>query len=252
STCGSFMSGGFLWSAATGMVDWYDHLVALGVAGITDNYGPIGDNGDPTRGLPKAGSPISISTDGNAVVGNVTGTQLIAGAPPWILLMSGGPGCIAPLILTNPATSTNFTACSSSVILNVAAAGTLPISYQWYKDGNPLSDGFTPSGSSIVGSNSFQLRVNAPLTPSDAGSYQATATGSCGSPVNSASATVQVDPAFPPASNDTCAGAQSITAGTNVLSPAQSPCSAYVNDPFNNASCVTGDKLDRWYVFTPT
>jgi hypothetical protein len=62
STCGSFMAGGWIWtdpSVAGGtageIVDWYDYLVTLGVPGVTADYGPIGDNGDPTRGLPKLG-----------------------------------------------------------------------------------------------------------------------------------------------------------------------------------------------------
>jgi hypothetical protein len=42
-----------------------------------------------------------------------------------------------------------------------------------------------------------------------------------------------------------------VTTGTNVLSPAQSPCAAYINDPLLIASCVPSTKTDRWFVFTP-
>ncbi|GMU81001.1 MAG: hypothetical protein AMXMBFR47_08720 [Planctomycetota bacterium] len=253
STCGSFMTAGFIRTATSGgLVDWYDYLVAQGVPGVTDYYGPIGDNGDPTRGLPKLGSPLGINANGNAVINQVLGPMLIVGAPPSLLLMSGGPGCVAPLITNQPA-STLFSACSSSVILNVFAAGTQPITYQWYKDGSPLADGATPSGSNINGAANFQLRVEPLLTPSDAGNYNAVATGVCGAPVPSNTAVVSVDPAFPPATNDVCTGALAIGEGTNVLNPAESACSAYINDPLHGASCYTGaTKTDRWYVFTPT
>lgn len=252
STCGSFMSGGFIWTQATGIVDWYDFLVAQGVAGITDYYGPIGDFGDPTRGLPKAGSPLGISTDGNAVVGAVTGNQLIPGAPPWILLMSGGPGCVPAVITSSPANPTNFSACSSQIILNAAAAGTQPITCQWFKDGGQLFDGTTGGGSTISGATSFQLRVSPPLTAFDVGAYHVEAIGGCGGAAISSNAQVQYDPAFPPAPNDTCATAAAVTVGTNVLTPAQSPCPAFVDDATDGVSCaLSGSKADRWFVFTP-
>ena len=64
---------------------------------------------------------------------------------------------------------------------------------------------------------------------------------------------MQTDPAFPIAPNDTCATAQTVVAGTNVLAPAQSPCGAYINDPVLGATCaLTATKTDRWFVFTPT
>ena len=55
STCSGFMSGGFIWDASDGITtDWYDYLVAAGTPGVTANYGPIGDEGDPSRGLPRS------------------------------------------------------------------------------------------------------------------------------------------------------------------------------------------------------
>ncbi|MBI5865455.1 MAG: hypothetical protein HZB38_13295, partial [Planctomycetes bacterium] len=92
STCGSFMTGGFIWtSASNSLVDWYDYLVAQGSTDVTAYYGPTGDGGDPTRGLPKIGSPLGITADGSAIVGSVLGPQLIAGAPPTLILPAGGP-----------------------------------------------------------------------------------------------------------------------------------------------------------------
>jgi hypothetical protein len=188
STCSSFMSGGFIWTSASGTItDWYDYMVASGATGIMEYYGPIGDDGDPNRGLPKLGFPTSLSTDGSAVVGFQGGTQRIPGAPSWIVINSGGPGCVSPLMTINPDAIINFNACSSAIILNAAAAGTLPISYQWYKDGVPLVDGPTAGGSTVEGATSFQCRINPLLTPADAGIYHATATGDCGTPATGTS-----------------------------------------------------------------
>lgn len=258
STCGSFMSGGFIWTAADGLIeDWYDYNVAAGTPGCSTGgfFGPTGDNGNPERGLPVLGYPTSISADGSAIVGFQGGTARIPGAPGWIWVANDGPACVAPTITTNPAASTNFSACTSSIILNVAASGTPPFTYQWYRDGSPIADGTQDDGSTVTGAASFQLRVNAPLSADDAGTYYAVVTGSCGSPAQTANAVVQVDPAFPAGSalNDTCATAQAVVEGTNVLGSGQSPCAAYNNDPNNSAFCLTTGtlKTDRWFSFTP-
>ncbi|HLP84854.1 MAG TPA: hypothetical protein VK157_10945, partial [Phycisphaerales bacterium] len=50
----------------------------------------------------------------------------------------------------------------------------------------------------------------------------------------------------------TCATAQTVALGTNVLGAGQSPCNAYINDEQSNGSCFTGaTKTDRWFSFTP-
>jgi hypothetical protein len=255
STCGSFMTGGFIWKDQGGEAifrDWYDYLRDLNVDGVDTGefYGPIGDNGDPTRGLPVLGFPTAISPDGTAFAGFQSGTQVIPGAPAWIVRPAGA-GCVDAFITLNPAATTNFSACSSSIILNAGAAGTAPFTYQWYKDGQPLADGPTASGSTVQGATSFQMRVNAPLSSADQGTYYAVISGSCGSPVNTTNAVVQLDPAFPVATNDTCVGATTVTLGNNVLGAGESPCGAYINDPSAFPSCVAASKLDRWYSFTP-
>lgn len=254
STCGSFMAGGFIWTSQDNVIaDWYDYLVALGMTEVTANFGPIGDFGDPTRGLPRLGFPSGISSDGSAVVGFQGGNQLIPGAPAWVLLTdgAGGGGCTEPMIANNPTASVLVSACTSSVILNAAASGSLPLTYQWYKDDVALTDGVTPSGADMTGATSFQLRINRPGTL-DFGTYRCDVTGECGATVSTTNSIVQIDPAFPIAANDICAGAINVAQGTNVLAPAQSPCAAYDNDPVLSASCASGSKTDRWFRFTPS
>ena len=257
STCGSFMSGGFIWTSADGILtDWYDYNVSLGTPGVAPGglYGPIGDNGDPTKGLPALGYPTAISADGTAMVGAQLGTQRIPGAPTWVWVGSGGPTCVAPTITSQPVASTPISACTSSIILNVSASGTGPFTYQWSKDGQPLFDGSTSSGSIVSGATSSQLRVNTPLSPADYGTYSVTITGQCGTPVTSSNSTVSFDSTVTAATNDTCLTAQTVTMGTNVLGASgQGACGAFVNDPNNFSSCSsTSMKADRWYSFTPS
>ncbi|MFN5944405.1 MAG: hypothetical protein ACK46I_04930 [Phycisphaerae bacterium] len=256
STCGSFISGGFIYTAASGVAqDWHDYLVFLNAPGVAPGglYGPIGEPGNSARGNPRSGSPVAISPDGNNVYCQILGPQFIPGAAPYILNFTGGPTCVAPSVVTSPS-NTTFSACSSNIILNVSASGTGPFTDQWFKDGSPINNGTTASGSTVTGANDLQLRIAPPLTPADVGSYYAVITGQCGTPAQSASASVTLDPAFAtPAANDTCGGAQVVALGTNVLGTGQSPCSAYINDEQSNVSCITsgGTKTDRWYAFTP-
>jgi hypothetical protein len=255
STCGSFMNGGFIWHESDGLIkDWYDYNVALGTPAVGPGqlYGPIGDNGDPTRGLPALGSPVKISPDGTLIAGTVLGPQFIVGSLPYIWESTGTAPCVDVKVVRNPNPVVNFSACSSSIVVSVSAGGTGPFTYQWFKDGNPIADGLQPQGSTVTGATTYLLSIAPPLTPADAGSYTCVITGQCGAPATSAAATVQIDPAFAtPAVNDTCATAQTVTQGTNVLSPAQSPCSAFINDPLSGSSCVSNSKTDRWFRFVP-
>lgn len=68
----------------------------------------------------------------------------------------------------------------STLGLSVGVAGASPFTFQWRKDGLPLSDGLTPWGSTIVGANSDQLGVQR-VTILDAGNYDCIATNGCGS-----------------------------------------------------------------------
>jgi hypothetical protein len=254
STCGSFMSGGFIRTTDDGgaIHDWYDYMVSLNTApSLFSYYGPIGDNGDQTRGLPKLGYPTSISADGSTIVGLQGGSQIIPFAGPWIVNMSGGPTCVAPVITRNPA-NTMFTRCSfgttlGTIIENASAAGTLPISYQWTRNGNTLSDGATGTGSTITGSATPQIRVMVP-GPADAGNYACTVTGCNNQTATTTAATVQTDPAAATPPNDTCASATPVGEGTFNFNI----CGAYNTDGFSTC-LISGSEIgDVWYSYTPT
>lgn len=254
STCGSFMRGGFIWTAADGKIrDWYDYLSDLGVDGLEpaadSTWGPIGESGNFSKGLPRLGNPTGISSDGSAIVGSQGGNQVIIGAQPWVLLPQGS-ACYPPAIVSNATATVNISRCQRFINLTVAASGT-GISFQWYRDGNPLSDGTNGNGTVTSGAQQAALSIVDP-TPSDAGNYTCVVTGACGTPATSNVSVVQVDPAFPTPVNDTCSGAIPVTQGINVLTPPQSPCGAWVNDPNGPSGCGAPPNVDLWYVFTPT
>jgi hypothetical protein len=255
STCSSFMRGGFIWHAADGLIqDWYDYQITQGTPGIAENYGPIGDNSDMTKGLPKLGNPSGIAPDGSAFVGFQGGAQIIADAVPWILQNTGGPACVPPTITSNPAATVTISQCSfggtttNNIILSAGAGGTLPITYQWYKDASPLSNGTSVGGGAITGATSFQLRIAAP-GPADAGSYYCIATGCSGNTATTTSTTVTWDGAVVAPSNDTCGTATAVGEGTFNFNP----CGATVDD--GASSCLNlgqAEIADVWYAYTPT
>ncbi len=82
------------------------------------------------------------------------------------------------------------------VVLSVTASGSA-LTYQWHKDGNDIP-GATDSTYSIASSSG-----------ADAGSYDVTVTGACGSPANSAAASVTVKSA-PVAADDNYSTAEDV------------------------------------------
>lgn len=265
STCGSFMRGGFIWTSASGLVqDWYDYLLAQGVAGTAPGasslLGPVGDGTpiiDYTKGLPRAGNPIGISPDGSAIVGWQGGNQIIIGAPSWVLLPAGST-CVAPAIQANSTATVNFSRCARFVNLTISARGTSP-TFQWYraKGGSPiaLADGVNANGATITGSGLAAFSMVDPA-PADADTYYCVVTNSCGS-AQSANSVVQLDPTIPalaaPAFS-TCTGADA-SAGVGEGTYPFNPCSQF-DDPAQTVSCITAPgvttRADVWFKYVPT
>jgi hypothetical protein len=236
SLCGSFVRGGFIWTAEDNAItDFYDYLVQQGTPGIAD-FGPA-EPGFP----PRLGWPNDVSPDGRSFTGY--GGPFSGYGPGWVVTLDGGP-CVNPFITANPQ-DVAISRCAT-FIMNAGAGGSGPLSYQWLRNDAPLSDGATPAGSIIEGAASPQLRI-ARLSPSDAGAYRCVVTGPCGTPVSTTAATASVDPAFPPSTNDTCATALDVAEGTFDFSP----CGAFVDDVFETV-CATTSSEDVWFRYTPT
>ncbi len=85
-------------------------------------------------------------------------------------------------ITTQPAPATQTVCQGSNVVYNVAATGA-GLTYQWRKDGTPLT-----------GATASQLTLNN-VAPSNAGVYDCVVSSTCGAPVNSNTVTLSIDPA---------------------------------------------------------
>src|SRR5262249_1486502 len=110
--------------------------------------------------------------------------------------------------------------------------------FQWRKDGSPLSD-----DSRITGSTTFNLRIT-PTLASDAGNYDCVITGSCGTATTNA-ATLTATTALP---NDTCNTALDVVEGTVNFNP----CGAYTVDGFTPSCTTSSTPLNVWYRYTPS
>src|SRR5205085_680537 len=150
--------------------------------------------------LPDAGSYTCAVTNGN-------GNGLVS---------SGGTlTIIDPAVTLQPTNKTaNF---SSNATFNVSAAGTAPLTYQWYKGTTALTD-----GGNISGSTSQALTVNS-VSYLDAAGYSVIVTNGSGNTVTSSVATLTVkDPVIyaQPASTIKAAGSSasfSVSAGGSGL-----------------------------------
>lgn len=244
-------SSGFIWRASDNTVrDWYDYCVnELGMTDITTNYSPLDITGSPTPyGLPRLGFPTAVSPDGSAFVGYQGGTTIVIGAVPWMLMPDASTNlCAGPSVVTNPTATQTFSRCTGTLFFNARGNGTLPITYQWRKNGNNLSDGATGNGSNITGAQTIQMRIIGP-NAGDAGSYDCLITGACGSPVATAASVVSTDGTVPAVLNDTCTNAMTLS-GSLPLVQTLNPCGAYVDDALG-AAC-TNSIGDVWYSFTP-
>lgn len=93
-----------------------------------------------------------------------------------------------PIITTQPVSRTAVTAENAG--FTVAATGTAPLTYQWRKDGSPISD-----GGAVSGTNTASLLI-AGVTAANGGAYDVVITNALGSTTSSL-ATLLVNPPPP-------------------------------------------------------
>lgn len=140
-------------------------------------------------------------------------------AAPWVAqlvaLQPASGSCTAPSITTQPK---NITACGGSpVSFSVSATGTVPLSYQWQKNGGD-----------IAGATKSNLEIN-PVAVIDEGDYTVNVSNNCGYVVSSpATLTVNIPPSI-------------TTQPTNVT--------ACVGSPVTFSVCATGSGTlyYQWY-----
>jgi hypothetical protein len=128
------------------------------------------------------------------VVSNSAGSVTSTGA-----VLTVNPAAVAPTITTQPDTGLVLPV-GSSLTMSVVATGTAPLSYQWRKDGVPISgaigSGYTVSAARIE----------------DAGTYTVVVSNSAGS-VTSTGAVLTVNPAVTAAAISSQPSSSTVTAG---------------------------------------
>jgi alpha-tubulin suppressor-like RCC1 family protein len=139
------------------------------------------------------------------VVTNNYGSVTSAPAIVWTM-----PAIVAP-----PAATVVF---NSNALFNVTAAGTAPLSYQWYFNGDPLADGgrFAATAAAHMTIGNFQ--------PADLGSYTVVVSNFAGSITSSVAAITVLNPLFAsqPQSQSALGGA---TVNFSVTATGQQPLS---------------------------
>ncbi|MFN0011429.1 MAG: immunoglobulin domain-containing protein [Phycisphaerales bacterium] len=83
-----------------------------------------------------------------------------------------------PFITTNVASTGTLP--GGSLALNIVADGAAPLTFQWFKDGAPLVDGASPSGSVIAGASTPALTLDG-IQAADQGEYHCVVSNACGS-----------------------------------------------------------------------
>ncbi|HWF18708.1 MAG TPA: immunoglobulin domain-containing protein, partial [Verrucomicrobiae bacterium] len=160
------------------------------------NGSPLTDGPSPSG----SGATISGSSTSNLTVSGVTYQD--SGSSYYVVVTNannntvGSPSAsltvLDPYIATQPAKQTN--SAGGTATLTVVAAGTPTLTYQWYQNNNPLSDGAGPGGSAISGSGTASLTISG-LNDGNAGNYYVAITGGSGYSTNSATnALTIIDP----------------------------------------------------------
>ena len=94
-----------------------------------------------------------------------------------------------PVFTTQPQNATNNA--GGTAVLTAAVSGFLPMTFQWYKDGSPITDGPTGSGSTNSGATNSPILTIDNVSFADTGNYYVAVTNSLGG-TNSATAHLTV------------------------------------------------------------
>jgi len=150
---------------------------------MTNEYG-LSWAGDLVRG---------ISADGRTIIGTNRTPCLSSfhwwtlGGSSWIIHLDNAP-CAAPWFEQDPADG--LAEAGEQLVFEAVVTGDGPIEVYWKKDGETITDGLTPHGSIISGSDTTTLTIDN-FHPDDQGEYQIVASGPCGE-LHSYLATAQV------------------------------------------------------------
>jgi hypothetical protein len=196
------------WAGVTAGADIYSQPVARTVnasSNATFTVTAIGD-GSLSYQWYKGSTPL---TDGGNISGSTTRSLTLnnvaaADAGNFSVIVTNHIGSVTssvvaltvvdPAIITQPSGQTLPPGATAN--FSVVATGTAPLTYNWYVNGNALTDGPTGSGSTVSGSATANLSIST-ISGTDAGNYTCAVTNSLSSGVLSTAAALSiVDPAI--------------------------------------------------------
>jgi hypothetical protein len=243
---GNTIVGTVVWAA--GFFDRSSHAFIWdsvnGSRVLRDVVGQLNPTAPGLSEYPKFAQATGISGDGTKIIGH--GGQVGDfgfGGPVWLLDLNNSTP--TPPTLTITPQNQLISQCGLFG-MDVGVAGTGPFTYQWTRDGVVVTDGETPWGTSFFGATTDSLRIFSALHREDVGTYTCTITGYGGAQLV-VSATASLDAAYPPPSNDTCAGATNVGEGLFQ----QSMCGAWV-DQFRPACAPANAAVDLFFRYTPS
>lgn len=155
-------------SVVAGGTGPFTYVWQKGGSPISNN--PPAVTGANTDTLSLAGVTVADSgSTYNVLVTNAGGTTPSASAT-----LTVNPAVIPASITSHP--SPQSVVSGGTATFTVGAAGSPPLTYAWSKDGSPLSDGPTGTGSTVSGASSASLMVSG-VGSSDVGNYTVKVTG---------------------------------------------------------------------------
>jgi hypothetical protein len=166
---------------------YFDDAIVFGgkwtsLQGSTSLLRRLGNGTVTALGTPPNGTILALYTDGDSLLAGGSFIEGPSAISPF-LARFGPVSDRAVRITSNPVPVRN---CSSrNSFFSVAVAGAGPILYQWRRNGVPLTDGVTPTGSRISGSAGGVLTIG-PATRGrvslhDEGMIDCVVSNSCGS-----------------------------------------------------------------------
>jgi hypothetical protein len=144
------------------------------------------ENGDFPPNPPPCAAPRVCAGIGHAIMASQVAFNLST-LQQWDVdaaqtVYGSGPVCNAPQIMSQPSGGT--ITLGNSLLLSVGASGTAPLTYQWYTGNAPST------ASPVGGATAATLNVSPSMTTS----YWVQVNNSCGTPANSTTVTVTVNP----------------------------------------------------------
>ncbi len=154
--------GAFMYTPSTGVVDLTDFMLSSGAAGVSD--------------IGTFEIAVDVSADGRKILGWGLFT------PDWLIDLDGTTPCVPPFLTSVP--NDDIADPNGSLLFNTSVIGSSDMSFQWYRDGVPLTDvTFDPNDpntfTTVLGATTGRIFINN-VQCEDNGVYHCEMTNACG------------------------------------------------------------------------